>query len=71
MPVGTGGATGTGGDTNVPMDRGVSGGCACDTAGSGSAPGLASALLLALGFAVTFARPRVRAPRARVPRVRA
>jgi Gametolysin peptidase M11 len=71
MPVGAGGSTGAGGDTNVPMDRGVSGGCACDTAGSGSTAGLASALLLALGFAVTFARPRVRAPRTRVPRVRA
>jgi hypothetical protein len=71
MPVGAGGSTGAGGDTNVPMDRGVSGGCACDTAGSGSTAGLASALLLALGFAVTFARPRARASRVRVPRVRA
>src|SRR5262249_40059790 len=43
-PVGTGGTTGAGG-ADVPNDRGVSGGCGCDTAGPGPG-GLAATLLL-------------------------
>jgi hypothetical protein len=57
--VGVGGATGGEGDV-PPMDRGVAGGCACDSAGSASSAGLAS-VLLALCLAAAVLRPRKRA----------
>ncbi|HMF39549.1 MAG TPA: hypothetical protein VKQ32_02585 [Polyangia bacterium] len=57
--VGTGGATGAAGTTE-PMDRGVAGGCGCDTAASGSESLAATLLLLAaLGLTITR-RPRAR-----------
>jgi hypothetical protein len=55
---GTFGSTGVGGDG--PMDRGISGGCACDTAGTGPSAGTASAMLLLVGFGLAAARPRAR-----------
>ena len=55
---GTYGSTGAAGD--APMDRGISGGCACDAAGTGSNAGFASALLLLVGFGLVATRPRAR-----------
>jgi hypothetical protein len=57
-PAGTGGETGTGGTTGqTPNDRGVAGGCACDTVAS--APETLAATLLALaGIALTIAARR-------------
>jgi MYXO-CTERM domain-containing protein len=60
-PIGTGGSPGTGG--TAPMDRGVTGGCACDTAGTGSSSGLAAMLALLAFAAVTRSQPRRRLAR--------
>jgi hypothetical protein len=60
-PAGVGGDTGTGAGGTAPMDRGVSGGCACDTAGTGSSAGMASVMMLVLGLGVAVGRPRARA----------
>src|SRR5262245_34568720 len=49
------GPTGMGGAT--PMDRGISGGCACDSSGSPATPGVA-ALMLGVGLAGFTRRPR-------------
>jgi hypothetical protein len=61
-PVGAGGTTGTAGTSGQdPNDRGVSGGCSCDTAAS--APQTLAATLLALaaiGLTVVMRRPRGR-----------
>jgi hypothetical protein len=73
MPVGSGGeggSTGAGGDP-LPMDRGISGGCACDTASSGSAPPGVVALAVMLGaWILAAARPRRQRQRQASPRRR-
>jgi len=59
-PVGTGGTTGdTGSGGAAPMDRGVAGGCGCDTAGSSAGSFAATLLVLAAGLLVAR-RPRER-----------
>jgi len=60
-PVGTGGSAAGGTTGQDPGDRGVSGGCACDTAGSPPGSFAATLLVLAgLGFTVAR-RPQARA----------
>jgi hypothetical protein len=67
MPMGSGGRAGGGGA--APGDRGVTGGCACDTASSGSTTlSLSATLLLLCGLCFTLARrPRLRRSK-RTPR---
>jgi len=62
-PIGTAGSAG--GDTVVPPgDRGVSGGCACDT-GAGSTASLGATLLMCAGFCVALVKRRPRRRSAR------